>query len=90
MGDDVFGEDPSVNALQAYAADLLGKEAALFVPSGTMVGEGPFRALQGGMGWAMLAGATCLLPACRCLLHNGRRHQLVNPPSPSSCLPSLG
>lgn len=36
LGDDVFGEDPTVNALQAKVADLLGKEAALFVPSGTM------------------------------------------------------
>lgn len=36
FGDDVFGEDPSVNELQEYTADLLGKEAALFVPSGTM------------------------------------------------------
>lgn len=36
VGDDVYGEDPTVNALQAQAADLLGKEAALFVPSGTM------------------------------------------------------
>ncbi|MCS7169684.1 MAG: low-specificity L-threonine aldolase [Candidatus Kapabacteria bacterium] len=36
VGDDVFGEDPSVNALQEYVADLLGKEAALFVPSGVM------------------------------------------------------
>jgi len=36
VGDDVFGEDPSVNLLQERTADLLGKEAALFVPSGTM------------------------------------------------------
>ena len=36
VGDDVLGEDPSVNALEALAASLLGKEAALFVPSGTM------------------------------------------------------
>lgn len=36
VGDDVFGEDPSVNKLQEKVADLLGKEAALFVPSGTM------------------------------------------------------
>lgn len=36
VGDDVFGDDPSVNALQERIADLLGKEAALFVPSGTM------------------------------------------------------
>ncbi|KAI9562968.1 hypothetical protein GHT06_010424 [Daphnia sinensis] len=36
VGDDVYGEDPTVNELQSLAAKLLGKEAALFVPSGTM------------------------------------------------------
>lgn len=36
VGDDVFGDDPTVNRLEAMAADLLGKEAAVFVPSGTM------------------------------------------------------
>ncbi len=36
VGDDVFGEDPTVQALEARAAELAGKEAALFVPSGTM------------------------------------------------------
>ena len=36
VGDDVFQEDPSVNRLQEYAAEILGKEAALFVPSGVM------------------------------------------------------
>ena len=36
IGDDVYGEDPSINELQDYAADLFGKEAGLFVPSGTM------------------------------------------------------
>jgi threonine aldolase len=35
VGDDVYGEDPSVNRLEALAAQLLGKESALFVPSGT-------------------------------------------------------
>src|SRR5271155_1183141 len=35
-GDDVFNDDPTVNLLQERLADLLGKEAALFVPSGTM------------------------------------------------------
>ena len=35
LGDDVFADDPSVNALQAQIADLLGFEAALFVPTGT-------------------------------------------------------
>ncbi len=36
VGDDVFGDDPTVNALEERAAELLGKEAALFVASGTM------------------------------------------------------
>jgi threonine aldolase len=36
VGDDVYGEDPTVNRLQAMAADRLGMEAALLVPSGTM------------------------------------------------------
>ena len=36
VGDDVFHEDPTVNRLEERVADLLGKEAALFVPSGTM------------------------------------------------------
>ena len=36
VGDDVFGDDPTVNRLEERVADLLGKEAALFVPSGTM------------------------------------------------------
>ena len=36
VGDDVYGEDPTINRLQAMAAAMLGKEAALFVPSGTM------------------------------------------------------
>jgi threonine aldolase len=36
VGDDVYGEDPTVNRLQQMAAERLGKEAALFVPSGTM------------------------------------------------------
>lgn len=36
VGDDVFGDDPTVNELQEFAADLLGKEAGLFVPTGSM------------------------------------------------------
>jgi len=36
LGDDVFGEDPTVNALEERTARLLGKEAAVFVPSGSM------------------------------------------------------
>ncbi len=36
LGDDVFGDDPTVQQLEGLAAEMLGKEAALFVPSGTM------------------------------------------------------
>lgn len=39
VGDEQKGEDPTVNRLQAMVADLLGKEAALFLPSGTMCNE---------------------------------------------------
>ncbi|MBI4548464.1 MAG: low-specificity L-threonine aldolase [Ignavibacteriae bacterium] len=39
VGDDVFGEDPTVNRLQQRIADMFGKQAALFVPSGTMGNE---------------------------------------------------
>src|SRR4029450_3532038 len=43
VGDDVFGEDPNVNALEVEAAGRLGKEAAVFVPSGTMAHQIPIR-----------------------------------------------
>jgi threonine aldolase len=36
VGDDVYGEDPTVNRLEELAAEMVGKEAALYVPSGTM------------------------------------------------------
>ncbi len=36
VGDDVYGDDPAANALEARTAELLGKEAAVFVPTGTM------------------------------------------------------
>jgi threonine aldolase len=39
LGDDVFGEDPTVNRLEEYVAELLGKEAALYAPSGTMCNQ---------------------------------------------------
>ena len=45
VGDDVYGEDPTVNRLQELAAERLGKEAALFVPSGTMGNQVALRAL---------------------------------------------
>ncbi len=45
VGDDVFGDDPTVNRLQDRAAELLEKESAVFVPSGTMANQTAIRAL---------------------------------------------
>ena len=39
LGDDVFGEDPTVNALQEKVAKMFGMEDALFCPSGTMTNQ---------------------------------------------------
>ncbi|GAB4379170.1 MAG: low-specificity L-threonine aldolase [Elainellaceae cyanobacterium] len=39
VGDDVLGDDPTVQALEAYVADCLGKEAAVYMPSGTMTNQ---------------------------------------------------
>ena len=39
VGDDVFGEDPTVNELEKYCSDLFGMEAAVFCPSGTMTNQ---------------------------------------------------
>jgi len=55
VGDDVYGEDPTVNRLQDLAAELLGKEASLLVPSGTMANQIALRA-QTQPGDAVIAG----------------------------------
>ena len=39
VGDDVFGEDPSINELESLAANMFGMEAAIFCPSGTMTNQ---------------------------------------------------
>jgi threonine aldolase len=55
VGDDVYGEDPTVNRLQQVAAEKLGKQAALFVASGTMGNQTSLRALS-QPGDVLLAG----------------------------------
>src|SRR3954466_14245684 len=45
VGDDVYGEDPTVNALQEAFAERVGKPAALYVPSGTMANQLALRLL---------------------------------------------
>jgi threonine aldolase len=55
VGDDVYGEDPTINRLQELAAQLLGKEAALFVPTGTM-GNTIAMLTHTGRGQAVIVG----------------------------------
>jgi threonine aldolase len=57
VGDDVYGEDPTVTRLEARAATLLGKEAALFVPSGTMANQIAI-GVHAGPGDELLCSAT--------------------------------
>ncbi len=56
VGDDGYGEDPTVNALEAAFAERVGKDAALFVPSGTMANQLALRVLA-RPGTLVLAGA---------------------------------
>ena len=83
VGDDVLGEDPTVAALERETAELLGKEAALFVPSGTMGNELAVR-LHTQSGDEILleagahifnyeAGAAAALAGVTCRLIQGRR-----------------
>jgi threonine aldolase len=58
VGDDVFGEDPTVNRLQRRAAEIAGKESALFVPSGTMANQLAVRA-QTRLGDEVVMEASC-------------------------------
>src|SRR6266571_2891896 len=60
VGDDVYGEDPTVARLEERCADLLGKEAALFVASGTMANQVALGVLaRGGDEVVCEAGAHC-------------------------------
>lgn len=55
VGDDVYGEDPTINRLEELAAERTGKEAALFVPSGTM-GNAIAMLTHAGRGQAIIVG----------------------------------
>ncbi|MBL8361896.1 MAG: aminotransferase class I/II-fold pyridoxal phosphate-dependent enzyme [Rubrivivax sp.] len=68
VGDDQYGEDPTTNRLQARCAELLGKEAALWLPTGTMANQVALRTLtrpgdevvicrEAHVGWHELGGA---------------------------------
>jgi threonine aldolase len=83
VGDDVFGDDPTVNELERVTAELLGKEAAVFVPSGTMANQLALRVhtrhgdeilLEGGAHILNYeAGAAAALAGVMCRTIEGRR-----------------
>ncbi|MEE8575982.1 MAG: GntG family PLP-dependent aldolase, partial [candidate division Zixibacteria bacterium] len=58
VGDDVFGDDPTVIELERYVAKLMGKEAGLYVPSGTMGNQICLRA-HSEPGWELLCDRQC-------------------------------
>jgi len=58
VGDDVYGEDPTINALQERVAAMLGKEAAVWVPTGTMANQIALGSLA-GMGDEIICDRNC-------------------------------
>ncbi len=85
VGDDVFGDDPTVNRLQEKVAELLGKEAAIYVPSGSMANQTAIRS-QTQPGDEIIAhadshiyhyegGAPAALSGCSLRLLGGERGQ---------------
>ncbi|MHC4697995.1 MAG: threonine aldolase family protein [Planctomycetota bacterium] len=82
VGDDVFGDDPTVNRLQEKVAVLLGKEAAIYLPSGTMANQTAIRsqtqpgdeiiAHEHGHIYHYEAGAPAGLSGCSLMLLPGR------------------
>jgi len=58
VGDDVFGDDPTVKELERYVANLFGREASLFVPSGTMANQICLKA-NSQRGWELLCDREC-------------------------------
>jgi len=83
VGDDVLGDDPTVRALEARTADLLGKEAAVYMPSGTMTNQVAIRAwtepgdeiiLEAqGHSYFYESGGPAALSGVTCRLIEGRR-----------------
>lgn len=83
VGDDILGDDPTVKALEKRTADLLGKEAAVFMPSGTMTNQVAIRAHTEPGDEVIVeaeahvyfyeAGAPAALSGVMCRLISGRR-----------------
>lgn len=58
VGDDVFGDDPTIKELEAYVAKLFGREASLYLPSGTMANQICLKATS-QRGWELLCEREC-------------------------------
>jgi len=58
VGDDVLGDDPTVNRLQDYVAELFGREASLYVPSGTMGNQAALKTIS-QPGWEIICDRDC-------------------------------
>ncbi|RKX24414.1 MAG: low-specificity L-threonine aldolase [Candidatus Zixiibacteriota bacterium] len=58
VGDDVFGDDPTVNELERYVAELFEREASLFMPSGTMANQVCLK-VHSSPGWELLCDRDC-------------------------------
>lgn len=95
VGDDVFGEDPATNELEAFAADMFGMEAAVFCPSGTMTNQIAINVHtrpgeeviceQGAHVYFYEAGGIALLSGCQARTIAGTRGQIF----PEQILPLI-
>ena len=73
VGDDVFGDDPTVIELEQYIAQLFGREAALYVPSGTMANQVTLKTIS-QRGWELICERECHIVNYECggpAVHSG-------------------
>lgn len=73
VGDDVLGDDPTVKELERYVADLFGREASLFAPSGTMANQIGLK-VNSQPGWELLCDRECHVVNYECagpVVHSG-------------------
>ncbi|MBU0983794.1 MAG: aminotransferase class I/II-fold pyridoxal phosphate-dependent enzyme [candidate division Zixibacteria bacterium] len=80
VGDDVLGDDPTVQELERYVADLFEKEASLFVPSGTMGNQVALRS-HSHRGWELLCDRECHIvnyEAAAPVIHSGLLVNLIS------------
>jgi len=80
VGDDVFNDDPTVNRLQDYVAELLDKEASLYLPSGTMANQVCFKT-HSQPGWELICDRECHVVNYECagpVVHSGLLTNMID------------